>query len=261
MVRTLPDFEDPPAVETALGVRFAPVPGWNVFHYGLLLSIFDADYPVHQLRPPIGNSEITIPQPEDDFSGIPVRCWFINDQSTELIQVQSDIFIRNWRKTATSPEYLHYDFIRPRFQSDWTKFKEFLSSNHLPPPDVWQCEVTYINQFVRGREWHDFKDLGELFPIWSDRQASPLMSRPQMATFSVAYAMPDNTGFLQFVSQPGIRSSDGAEIIQLTVSALGRPRSSEDADILQWMDSGRAAVVEGFTDFTSRSAHSIWRRR
>ena len=104
------------------------------------------------------------------------------------------------------------------------------SKNFWPPigclsPDVWQCEVTYINQFTRGREWHDFKGLSELYPIWSDSQSSPLLSRPQMATFAVAYAMPDDIGVLQFVSQPGTRGSDGAEIIQLSVSAIGRSRA------------------------------------
>jgi hypothetical protein len=140
------------------------------------------------------------------------------------------------------------------------------SKNFWPPigclsPDVWQCEVTYINQFTRGREWHDFKGLSELYPIWSDSQSSPLLSRPQMATFAVAYAMPDDIGVLQFVSQPGTRGSDGAEIIQLSVSAIGRPQSSDDPDIFQWLDAGRAAVVQGFTDFTSQSAHSKWRRK
>jgi uncharacterized protein (TIGR04255 family) len=259
MVRTLPDFADPPAVETAVGVRFAPIQGWNVFHYGLLLQIFREDYPAQQLRPPVGNHTISIPGPDEDFSGIPVRCWFINSENTELIQIQNDCFIRNWRKTATSPEYLHYDFIRPRFQRDWSKFRIFLDDNQLPAPDVWQCEVTYINQFVRGREWHDFKDLSGLYRIWSNEIKTPLLAQPQMAMFAAAFGMPNRAGTLQFVSQPGIRSTDGAEIIQLTVTALGRPRSSEEADILAWFDIGHAAVVQGFTDLTSEAAHAIWR--
>jgi uncharacterized protein (TIGR04255 family) len=134
MVRTLPDFEKPPAVETALGVRFAPISGWNVFHYGLLLQEFREDYPVQELRPPIGDVMIQIPPPDTDFAGMPVRCWFINEQSTELVQIQNDCFIRNWRKTESSPDYLHYEFTRPRFERDWVKFKRFLAKIGLPSP-------------------------------------------------------------------------------------------------------------------------------
>lgn len=260
MVRTLPDFATPPAVETAVGVRFAPIAGWNVFHYGQVMQEFREDYPKHELRPPLGNLTIQIPSPEEDFSGIPVRCWFINDPSTELIQIQNDCFLRNWRKTDEHPDYLHYEYIRPRFQQDWSKFRLFLEKSDLPSPDVWQCEVSYINQFTRGCEWQDFNDLSELYPIWSQVR-SPLLSRAQMVAFATAYSMPDDQGVLQFVSQPGIRKSDGTEIIQLTVTAFGRPSSSDESDIMAWLDIGRGAVVQGFNDFTSKAAHSLWGKK
>jgi uncharacterized protein (TIGR04255 family) len=261
MVRTLPDYDDPPAIETAVGVKFSPIVGWNAFHYGLLLQEFLSDYPMQELRPPLGNVMIQIPGPEENFPGVPVRCWFINEQKTELVQVQSDCFIRNWRKTEESPNYLHYDFIRPRFKRDWERFSEFLEKSRLRPPDVWQCEVSYINQFVRGREWNSFDDLQRLYPIWANGIKSPLLARAQMVTFAVAYTLPNDKGTIQFVSQPGIRKTDGAEIIQLAVTALGRPDSSDISDILSWLDLGRAAVVQGFTDFTSDTAHLIWGKK
>jgi uncharacterized protein (TIGR04255 family) len=261
MVRTLPDFENPPAVETAVGARFVPIAGWNAFHYGLLMQEYQEHYPVHELRPPVGSVTFQFTSQEEDFSGTPLRCWFINKQKTELIQVQNDFLIRNWRKTEDHPDYLHYEFIRPQFLRDWLKFRAFLEKNNLGAPDVWQCEVSYINQFVRGREWHDFNDLSELYPIWSRGKSTPLLAKAQMAAFSTAYALPSERGTLQFVSQPGVRKSDGAEIIQLTVTALGRPNSSGESDIMDWLDAGRAAVVQGFTDFTSERAHSIWRRK
>jgi uncharacterized protein (TIGR04255 family) len=260
MVRTLPDFENPPAVETAVGVRFKPIAGWNVFHYGLLLQEYQQEYPIRELRPPIPNVTVQFSTVEADFSGMPVRCWFISDEKAELIQVQSDCFIRNWRKTESHPDYLHYDVIRPRFLRDWQKFRAFLNKTELPAPEVWQCEVSYINQFERGNEWQDFNDLGKLYPIWSNQVRTPLLSRSQMAAFATSYTLPDERGTLQFVSQPGVRN-DGVEVIQLTVTALGRPDSSEDSEIMEWLDLGRSAVVQGFADFTSADAHAIWRKK
>jgi uncharacterized protein (TIGR04255 family) len=263
MARTLPDFENPPAVETALGVRFGPLPGWNIFHYGLMLQAFKRDYPKWELRPPVG-SPISIVFPPDassDFAGVPVRCWFINDQNTELVQVQSDYFARNWRKLENSQEYLHYEDARPRFEKDWSRFINFLGEQRLPSPEVWQCEVAYVNQFVRGREWENFDELDALYPVWKKLSDRKLLSQTQFVNFVTAYQLPGNRGVLQFMSQPGIRKGDGAEIIQLTITAIGRPDSSDTAAILRWLDDGHAAVVNGFTEFTSDDAHAIWRMK
>ena len=260
MARTLPDFDNPPAVETALAVRFAPIPGWNIFHYGLMLQAFQEDYPKWELRPPIGTPISFSFPPEDssNFAGLPVRCWFINKQSTELVQVQSDYFARNWRKLENSQQYLHYDDAKPRFEKDWSRFVKFLAEQNLPSPEVWQCEVAYVDHFVRGREWESFDALDALYPIWKRLPDRKLLSQTQVVNFVTAYRLPENLGVLQFMSQPGIRKEDGAEIIQLTCTAIGKPETSDTTGILQWLDKGHAAVVEGFTEFTSDAAHKIW---
>ncbi len=260
--RTLPDYERPPAVETALGVRFSPIEGWNVFHYGLLLAKFKDEYPKQQLRPPLG--EITFHMAAtDQFADIPVRCWFINQDDTQLVQVQNNCFIRNWRKTQETPDYLHYEVIKPLFQRDWSRFREFLREQKLPEyPSVWQCEVSYVNHFVRGRDWDEYKDLHKLYRGWRGITAEGLFSRPEMIALTASYALPSGDGNLQFVSQPGIRQSDGAEIIQLTITASGKPKGSQESDILDWLDRGRAAVVSGFAGFTDEAAQMrIWGRK
>jgi hypothetical protein len=121
--------------------------------------------------------------------------------------------------------------------------------------------VSYINQFVRGKEWQDFDDLTQLYSIWGQGKISPLLSRPQMVTFATSYLLPQELGTLQFISQPGIRKSDGAEIIQLSVTAIGRPSSTSDVGLLAWLDASQAAVVQGFTDFTTKVAHDSWGKK
>jgi uncharacterized protein (TIGR04255 family) len=246
MTRELPDYDYPPAVETALGVRFSPIGGWNVFHYGLLLGKFKNEYPKQELHPPLG--EVTFQMsPVGALADVPVRCWFINRDDTQLVQIQNNCFIRNWRKTDQTPDYLHYDVIRPLFQRDWTLFQDFLREHGLRRPTLWQCEVSYINHFVRGRDWNDYSDLNKLYPAWRGVAAEGLFARPETVAFTASYGLPD--GSLQFVSQPAIRRSDGAEIIQLSITALGKPTGSEDEDILKLLDRGREAVVRGFAAF------------
>ena len=50
------------------------------------------------------------------------------------------------------------------------------------------------------------------------------------------------------------------EVLQLDVSATGRPTSSKTPDILEWLDLGREWVVKGFADFTTPEMHMKWRR-
>lgn len=59
---------------------------------------------------------------------------------------------------------------------------------------------------------------------------------------------------------PVIRADDGKEILQLSLTALCRPRSQLDVDLLGALDVGREWVVRGFTDFTSREMHEVWKR-
>ena len=106
--RRLPDFDEPPVIETVLGVEFAPLEKWSIPHFGLFWARIKDDYPHHQALPPISSriekfgAETKQPQPPklELVSEISVRCWFVNTPKTRLIQVQNDRFVHNWRKTA-----------------------------------------------------------------------------------------------------------------------------------------------------------------
>ena len=93
---------------------------------------------------------------------LPVRCWFFDTSETRLIQVQNNCFIHNWRKTAETDNYKHYDAIRPIFVDEWSRFLGFLDQNSLAKPDVWQCEITYVNHIERGQGWSVFADLHQV---------------------------------------------------------------------------------------------------
>ena len=52
----------------------------------------------------------------------------------------------------------------------------------------------------------------------------------------------------------------GKPTLQLTLTARGAPQKGTQEAALEWLDLGREWVVRGFTDFTTPSAHSIWKR-
>jgi uncharacterized protein (TIGR04255 family) len=255
------DFANPPVVETAFAVVFAPIKSWSLLHYGLLWDRYRKAYPFSEVKLPMGSVQIegidlALGQ-NVDLRALPLRCWFVDSTKNQLIQVQNNAFIRNWRRTDAPLHYIHYDEFRPLFVDDWGTYKRFLADEGLPQPEVWQCEVTYINHFLRGKEWESLTDVRRMFPFWAQRLSDN--ADFDVSAFSFNAALPDKLGQLQVIASPVLRS-DGKEAIQLTITASGKPRESTDEKILEWLDLGHDYVVNFFADFTSPKMHSFWGR-
>lgn len=252
------DFQRPPVAETALGVVFAPLSGWSVLHFGLAWERFRELYPVTEIKTAGGIAQMRFTSAEGiDFDALPIKAMFIDQSGNQLVQIQRNAFIRNWRLTKDSVEYQHYENVRPLFQRDWEAFCSFLKDEKLGPIEVTQCEVTYINHLIRGEEWKTFNDVPRIFRLWASPGAESL-SASQMVSFVTVFELPDNAGTLQVVLQPGIRKSDSKEIIQFSLTATGKPAGSNLGDILKWLDLGHVAVVTSFRDLTTPDMHKYW---
>ena len=73
--------------------------------------------------------------------------------------------------------------------------------------------------------------------------------------------MPEQDGRLHVDLQHAIRNVDLQEILQLTLTARGRPQGGTSADIVAWMDRARGWVVQGFADITTPRMHQLWKRK
>jgi len=249
------DFERPPVAETALGVVFAPISKLSVLHLGLFWSQVRKLYPRTQVKTSTGPAEIRFGFTDEiDF---PIRALLIDESGNQLVQVQRNAFIRNWRQTEQTVEYEHYENVRPLFERDWSLFTGFLKSEELGDPEVIQCEVTYINHLVRGREWENFEDVSRVFRVWSGGHVGSLRAS-QMVSFTTAYDLPDRSGQLRVMVHPGIRKTDSKEIIQFVLTATFKPKGSSPSEILQSLDAGHVAVVTSFKDFTTPEMHEQW---
>lgn len=112
----LPDYKKPPVVEVAISIQFNPLKELNVPKLGALWLEFEKEFPETQDQPPLSPvfevyGQIQPPRFEFRFEAAPPlsRCWFLNKAGTELIQVQQDRFILNWRKTTETAKYIRYE--------------------------------------------------------------------------------------------------------------------------------------------------------
>src|SRR5215471_12534529 len=102
----LPEYERPPVTEVALAIAFEELPDFTPAHSGLLWARFRDSYPRIEMQPllqiqsePAPDAEQVQPSPRLEIVKAPhVRSWFLNRDGTQLIQVQRDMFARNWRR-------------------------------------------------------------------------------------------------------------------------------------------------------------------
>src|SRR3972149_399129 len=114
----LPDFTDPPVVEVALSIQFDSIAKLHVPQLGLLWQDFRERFPVTEEHAPLGTAIERFGAPAtgtvqarlEMLTSPPLpRCWFLNTDGSELIQVQQDRFVHNWGKVGEGGRYPRYD--------------------------------------------------------------------------------------------------------------------------------------------------------
>jgi len=264
---SLPRFDAPPVIETLLSIEFSQIASLGIPHYGLYWDRIRNDFPKYEIKPPLGS------QVEDFGPRRPLaiqiqsvelpalRCWFISEDETRLVQIQNDRFIYNWRKEATAETYPHYEqSIKPAFIKEFRRFAAFVSSATKSTIEVRQCEVTYVNHFERGREWKSPADVSEIFNCWSIKRDEAFLPAPEDITFQIRYRLPEDSGRLYVALQPALRKRDGEEVLQMALTARGKPKGEDLDSALAWLDLGREWVVRGFADLTTKKMHDLWKR-
>jgi len=255
----LPDFADPPVTEAVLGIELSPVQGWSIPHYGLLWAKVKDRYPHFEVHPPlqpsVGSEGQLVRRILVQVTAVPaVRCWFLEEGASHLMQVQSDRLIHNWRKRQPGDKYPRYESLRAALAEDWRVLVEFCQENGLGAPQVEACEVTYVNHIPRGSGWERPADIPEIIPAWT---GSLIAGGPRSVALDLTYGLQDVEGRLRVHFEP----SQQWDALQLTLTAQGAPGSTEFDGALAWLDQARAQAVHAFADFTSTKMHQLWQRK
>ena len=268
---TLPDFTNPPVIETVLSLQFAPLEKFGILHFGLYWQKIRTDYPRSELHPPLPSvTEEFGPNPIPhgiDLKlalgfpfGPPVRFWFIDESDNRLLQIQNGRFIYNWRKIKGDEAYPRYEGIREKFKEEWVRYCTFLEEENLGTPEVNQCEVTYVNHIEYDAGWKGYGELSKVIACWKGSYSGTFLPPPEKINLNVRHLLPGKEGRLHISLEPVLRSGDAVEVLQLNLTARGAPGSSNVEDIFRWLDLGREWIVRGFTDFTTENMHKHWRR-
>jgi len=263
----LPDFRKPPVSEVALSVQFDPLENFHLVHMGLLWERFRAKYPRAEEHPPIES----VIEFEEKPAAInvqiystapPVRVWFVSDDESDLVQVQRDRFIRNWR--GPGDRYPRYEKLRDLFREDYATFLSFLAEEGFAAPIPRQCEITYVNQIVAGEGWQHHGEAHQVFQACSLPGPSP-EPEPEDFGFAVRYLIRNEevspVGRLYVTVSSAQRKKDLKPLFVMTLIARGMLPSKSTESILAFLDLGRAWIVKRFAALTTERMHEIWGRQ
>lgn len=268
----LPHFAKPPLVEVLLDVQFEPLPKLLIPEIGALWLHLQGRFSTLEQHPPLDpvierigvlpsgrgpSIEFTAPPP------IP-RIWFIDESRRELIQIQQDRFIRNWRRTDDSDQYPRYEkYIRPRFKRDFEDFCRFLDEREVGQPTATQCELTYINHIVADDDWHDHSQIERIFSVCSTPGTNVAGMKFEQEQFVLTFLIEDDgrfVGRLRVDAEPRFRVRDKTALYVLKLTARGRPLKEGIEGIMGFMDLGRKLIVQTFADITTKQLQKSWER-
>lgn len=264
----LPDFGKPPVVETVLSVQFDSLARVRTAHFGLYWAQIRERFPQTEERgelpPAIELLEAqSVSRVGIQFEALEAppspRFWFVNSNGTELIQVQRDRFIKNWRKTGDGLQYPRYESVREGFDRDFAGFRDFVSRNELGEVRVNQCEITYINHIISGAGWTKHTDISKVLNIWRQPETSfpgPAQDLAFRARFPILDQNGTFVGRLHVGLQSVLHLPEGTPMLLLELTARGQLGGGMD-----FFDLGREWIVRSFKEITTPDMHKIWELR
>ncbi|MBS1992319.1 MAG: TIGR04255 family protein [Cyanobacteria bacterium SZAS LIN-3] len=274
-LRDTPKFNNPPLIETVLGVQFNPLPGFQLTHFGQFQTASDRKFAAIEQHPPLPRQI----EERDDKGGDPQiifqmfpnlmmanpRVWYRHpprDNGEHLLQLQSDRLIVNWRRLPNAPsghKYPSFSASRAEFAEYYSLFQDFVNSSAIGSLIPDQCEVCYVNQIDTTL----FSSPGEAFSSVFD---SPLPHKQPLhiegdlenQNLNASYWCGKLKGRL-FIDAAIMKSSEtGKPVVTLRLTARGAPAGKSKEDVLDWLDLGHYYITNTFKDITSPAMHKVW---
>lgn len=271
-------YDRPPLIEVVIGVQFGRLARLDAARLGLLWQRFRSGFPNTEQKPAldpvieqlglrgqVGETRFEV------LTELRQRLWFLNEAADELVQVQDDRFIRNWRRGPERVQpYPRFEELLPRFVADFDEFQAFLADEHIGKVDANQCEVTYVNLILPNEHWSSHGDLAKVFRGWPLDYGQRIEWPIEAIQLKVAHLLNDQKG--EFVGrlhvsiEPAFAVQAGSPSTQvpafkLTLIARGRPLGEGSAGMNAFFELGHRAVVTSFDKMVTPEMQMIWGRK
>ena len=263
-----PEFSKPPVVEVACSIQFESIEGLDTTRLGLLWGQYRARYPRAEQQPPLPPVKENLGPPSAQTIRVRLdmpepRHWFLNREGTQLIQVQRDRFVVNWRKLDTEEIYPRYVTLRESLTREFGVLQQFLDTEGLASPEVNQCELTYVNHIPASLIRPGEDQASQITTLWSGGQTEPFLPVAESTAFQNSYIIQGEVGpvgRLHIQMDSAFRISDKTPIFVIHLVARGIPEGRGLEGALAFFDRAHEWIVRGFTAITTPHMHQRWER-
>ena len=261
--QSLPTYKKPPVVEVVCGVTFDPIPDFTVPLVGKFWMEVLGGFKVAGERPPLANQIEVLDRGAgvtlfgDLFLPMP-RVWLENPTGNQIVQIQRDRFLCNWRKTEAAHEYPRFGMVNGFFKEKLAEFEAFVGRTCGQKVVPRQFELTYVNHLASTPEGsNNAGNIGTLLPDFSWRKnASRFLPEPEDADLNLAFLLPDKAGRLRAKVQTAQLVKGRAQIVLLDLTARGFSPDRE-----KWFELAHTWIVKGFEDLTSSTMNAAWEKQ
>ncbi|NQV25671.1 MAG: TIGR04255 family protein [Rhodopirellula sp.] len=265
----LPRYDNPPVVETVVGVQFRPIPGFTNAHLGAFWqALGQQGWPLVADMPQLPRQEerfspegqwgrrIQLQLTQDPSARVQMR----NSEGNRMVQLQNGRLHLNWLGKG-GDKYPQYDRVRSDFQTCLNRLLQFVDDQGLGTVEPDQWEVTYVNHIPQSTVWNSPADWSFFKPLNAVPSVDGLI---EAESFSGEwhFVIPDKRGRLHIKWQHAIDAEqEPAEMIRLDLTARGPVKQSADLEssILNGIDLGHETIVGSFKVLMSDPANKEWK--
>lgn len=260
----LPDYDNPPVVETVVGMQFSPLTGFTNAHLGAFWqSLGAAAWPVVADAPPLPTQTERF-TPEAQWGKAlrlqltrdpSTRIQMTNSDKTRMVQLQNGRIHLNWLGQG-GDKYPRYNSVRDEFETCLAHLMKFADEEQLGTilPDQW--EVTYVNHIPKDSVWSSPSDWSFFQPLNSVPSIDGLIEAESLSG-EWHFVIPEQRGRLH-INWEHAKQDDAAntEFIRLAFTARG---PVTDEDVLSGIDLGHKTIVCAFEKLMSDEANAEWK--
>ena len=240
-------FENPPIDEVMCSILFNPITDLRAGHLGILWNKFRPDFSG------IEDQNLLNPVSAEDLNNLekpPLpRVWFEHEDENELIQMQFNRFIYNWRKRRPSDKYPGYRKFMDNFEMYLSHFQKFLEEEQLGAVVPNQYEIVYIDNILENEGWETISDLDKVFPNFISYKGQNIFpANISEINWQMAFGLPDDSGQLQLSIRNARRVVDNRHLLRVEFRAISNQPYKE---MRRWFDSVHDVIFNLFSNLVN----------
>jgi uncharacterized protein (TIGR04255 family) len=251
-------FERPPLVEVSFGLSFAPLRDFRTSHFGAFWTKLRPDFVETADKPIVAETPGALALGSEWFP-LP-RVWYVHKNKEQLLQLQTDRFYFNWRKSSDGSLYPRFDSLEPVFLQHLSKLSTFVRDESLGALDISKCELTYTNHIFQGEGWSDLADAGALFPGMLCQKSPPRIGMPKGVAWQGHFEQ-EHMRLRADIKHGYTNDDPKRELFVFELRATSRRKVGAIDTVREAFSAANETIVNAFVDLTSATVQKEqWKR-